>query len=31
MEAEMNDQAAITLSAPEAGKRHFGLCRNACV
>jgi hypothetical protein len=25
----MNDEGPLTLSVPEAGKRYFGLCRNA--
>jgi hypothetical protein len=25
----MNEEAPLTLSVPEAGRRYFGLCRNA--
>ena len=25
----MSEEAQLTISAPEAGKRYFGLCRNA--
>jgi ribosomal protein S14 len=28
-ERRMSEEAPLTLSVPEAGKRYFGLCRNA--